>query len=271
MQMTVAIIAAALVIIAAIWLFLIFPNPRLSRARAWNGTKFAHRGLHSADCAENSLKAFRRACEAGYGMELDVQFTADKRLVVFHDDDALRMTGVEGRIREKSFEEIRNMKLVTDGSSIPTFEEMLREVAGRQPLCIEIKTCPNIGELTRATVEALKDYDGPYVIESFNPLCLMHLRRIAPEIIRGQLVTNYKDNCAANGKPLSFVLTNLLLNFLARPDFVAYADSMRNSLAIRLQRSLFKTNLATWTITDEASARSLSEKGEMPIFENCRP
>lgn len=269
--MTIAIIAIVLLVILALWAFLIAPNPRCRRALIWKGTFFAHRGLHTDEISENSLAAFENACKNGYGMELDVQFTKDKKLVVFHDDDLQRMTGVPGLVRDKTFEEIRQLSLVTDGAEIPTFEEMLSLVDSRQPLCVEIKTCPNIGELTRATVEALRKYEGPYVVESFNPLCLRCLRRISPDIIRGQLVTTYQDNLKSSGNVLSFALSCLLLNFLGRPDFIACEDSMHNGLTIKIQKGIFKTPMAAWTITDAENARALAAKGEMPIFEKCRP
>ena len=61
----------------------------------------AHRGLWSPDGPpENSLGAFQAACAAGYGIELDVQLSADGEAVVFHDDKLKRMTGREGRVRD---------------------------------------------------------------------------------------------------------------------------------------------------------------------------
>ena len=65
------------------------------------GFRYAHRGLHGPGVPENSLAAFRRAAEAGYGAELDVHLTRDGRLVVIHDGDLERMCGVPGRVAEK--------------------------------------------------------------------------------------------------------------------------------------------------------------------------
>ena len=58
----------------------------------------AHRGLfdNNAGIPENSLPAFTRASQSGYGIETDVQMTKDGVLVVFHDDTLDRMTGVHG-------------------------------------------------------------------------------------------------------------------------------------------------------------------------------
>ena len=94
------LILAIIIALIALWLIMCAPSRQRARCRAWKGTLFAHRGLYGDDCAENSLGAFERACRAGYGMELDVQFSRDKKLVIFHDDDLMRMTGVEGAVRD---------------------------------------------------------------------------------------------------------------------------------------------------------------------------
>lgn len=269
--MLVPVIIISVLLPAAMYLFLAAPSPHKKRCRKFSGTLFAHRGLHGEGVPENSAEAFERACQKGYGIELDVQFTKDGRLVVFHDDDAFRMTGERGLLRDKTFEHLRALRLLDSDAIIPTFEETLRLVDARQTLLVEIKTCPNIGALTRATVEALRKYNGPYIVESFNPLCLWHLRRIAPEIVRGQLVCSFSENRTVSGRLLSFALTSLMLNFLARPDFIAYSQNMRSKPAVIIQHRVFKTPAAVWTVTDADMACRLADSGTMPIFENCRP
>ena len=210
-------IAIVILVLLAIWLFLCAPSTKCRRVSEYAGIKFAHRGLHSDNCAENSLEAFRRACEAGYGIELDVQFTSDKQLVVFHDDNAVRMTGRDELIRNMTLAEVRELKLNTDGSSIPTLAEVLNTVNGRVPLLVEIKTCPGIRALTDATADMLSGYIGKYVIESFNPFCLDQLRKKHPEVIRGQLVTGRKEYKRDQSGIVAFALSQLLINVLAVP------------------------------------------------------
>ena len=64
----------------------------------------AHRGYHdhSKGVIENSLSAFRAAITAGYGIELDVQRSADDVAVVFHDDELDRLTAATGAFRDHS-------------------------------------------------------------------------------------------------------------------------------------------------------------------------
>lgn len=89
---------------------------------------------------ENSLAAFRRAAEAGYGAELDVHLTRDGRLVVIHDGDLERMCGVPGRVAEKTAEELAALRLAGSEEHIPLLEEVLPLFAGRAPLVVELKT-----------------------------------------------------------------------------------------------------------------------------------
>ena len=95
-----------LLLIGCIILYAVLPGRRRD-TKPFNRTLFAHRGLHSSDSRvpENSLPAFLRAKEAGYGVELDVQLTADKQVVVFHDDDLKRMCGLDRRVDELTYEE----------------------------------------------------------------------------------------------------------------------------------------------------------------------
>lgn len=156
---------------------------------------FAHRGLHDKqaetnDRPENSLSAIRAAVEAGYGIEVDLQLSADGHAMVFHDDLLDRMTDTSGPIRERMRAELRRMPLLGTGDTIPTLGEMLELVAGKVPLLIELKDQdgslgPDIGTLEAAVVADLEGYDGPFALMSFNPYTVIDLRRIAPDIPRG--------------------------------------------------------------------------------------
>lgn len=261
------VIAAIVAVLVVGWLFLCAPSGKRRRTDKYAGVMFAHRGLHCENVSENSLAAFERTCEHGYGIELDVQFTKDKQIVVFHDDNAVRMTGRDALIRNLTLEEVRALKLKDDDSGIPTFAEVLAAVNGRVPLLVEIKTCPGVKELTRATVDMLREYKGDYIVESFNPICVAELRKYAPEIIRGQLVTGRKDYKDQSGV-VAFLLSQLMLNVIARPDFIAYNAKAPVTAGMQLQKKLFRTPLAAWTITNAVQVVQLSKDGIMPIFEN---
>lgn len=250
-----------------LWVFLCAPARGRRRADSFRATAFAHRGLHGPDCPENSCAAFERACAAGYGIELDVQMTRDGHLVVFHDDDAMRMTGRDGLIRDMTLSEVCALNLAGSGEGIPTLDEVLETVNGRTPMLIEIKTAPGIGAVTEKAVERLKSYRGAYVIESFDPLCLFWLRKNAPKIIRGILVQRYGDYRETQSPLVSLFASSLLANALARPDFIAHSREMGRNPSLWLCTKVFRAPTAQWTITERGERAALTRRGVMAIFE----
>lgn len=229
------------------------------------GRNYAHRGLHSEDKSvpENSLPAFDKAAAAGYGIELDVQLSKDGQVVVFHDDDLNRVCGDARRVDEVDYAELKEMKLCQTEETIPLFSTVLETVNGRSPLIVELKTGRRNDELCRKTCETLAGYEGNYCIESFDPRIVAWFRKNAPEILRGQLAApacEYK-----NKKPLPFLLSHVLLNVIARPQFIAYKIGPR-PLSVRLSELMGAMKVG-WTSKDRAS-----EKGrDAVIFEFYTP
>ncbi len=180
----------------------------------------AHRGLHdtSAGRAENSLKAFEAAIEAGYGIELDLQPSKDGVAMVFHDYFMNRLTAKRGPIALRSAESLGRTELLHDGDTIPTLEEVLDLVAGRVPLLIEFKDQDGsmgkrVGSLEKAAAEALADYDGDVAVMSFNPHSVAKCREFMPDTPRG-LVTAVFDS---KGWPL--ILPKRRKELRAIPDY----------------------------------------------------
>lgn len=158
----------------------------------------AHRGYHdhSKGVIENSPSAFRAAIAAGYGIELDVQRSADDVPIVFHDDDMHRLTDATGDFRAYTAAELGRMVLRGSADRIPTLREVTALVAGRVPLLVEIKENWNTmedtdGVLEKAVAEALAGYDGPVAVMAFNPHCVAHMARLAPNVPRGLTTEAY--------------------------------------------------------------------------------
>ncbi len=227
---------------------------------------YAHRGLHGEGATENGMEAFERACRRCIGIELDVRFTADGEVVVFHDDTLARVCGVDARVDALTLPQLRPIRL-PDGGGIPTLKEVLALVAGRVPLLIEVKTGPKLGRLCAAVWEHLRDYAGEYVVESFHPLALRWFKRNAPGVRRGQLVALSDEYLGIMGTVGAFLLSNLLANCLSRPDFVAYDVSMARTFALRVQRKLYRTTLAAWTVRTSSALNFLMRAGQSAIFE----
>ena len=166
-------VLSALLIFLLLFLFLIAPRvTKRGEFEKFLGRRYAHRGLHDKNVPENSLGAFRRAVECGYGIELDVRLSSEGELVVFHDDTLERMTVESGRVDTKTLRELKEIYLSDSDEKIPSFTEVLSLVAGRVPLIIEIKEDAGSLAVTRRLAEVISDYEGEYIIESFNPLAI---------------------------------------------------------------------------------------------------
>jgi len=159
----------------------------------------AHRGYHdlAAGRLENSLSAFAAAVRAGYGIEMDLQLSADGVPMVFHDDSLDRLTDQAGPVSARNAADLQALRLAGTTDTIPTLAQVLALVAGRVPLLIEIKDqtltlSPTDGRLEAATAAVLAGYDGPVALMSFNPSCIAHMARAAPTLPRG-LTTDQFD------------------------------------------------------------------------------
>ncbi|MEM8629892.1 MAG: glycerophosphodiester phosphodiesterase family protein [Pseudomonadota bacterium] len=152
----------------------------------------AHRGLHdgSAQLPENSLAALDAAIGQGFGIEIDLQLSADGHAVMFHDDTLDRMTEAAGHVADRHAEDLGALALFGGSETIPTLAEVLDVVDARAPLLIELKDQTARpggahGPLEAATAAALKGYDGPVAIMSFNPTMVHAMAELAPEVPRG--------------------------------------------------------------------------------------
>ncbi len=269
------IAAAVLAVLALLYLFLIAPAGNDGRMEKFLHRPYAHRGLHdlTAGIPENSLAAFAAAADAGYGMELDVQLTKDKKLVVFHDSTLSRVCGLPGDVKDKTLTELQSLTLLGTKERIPSFDDMLRLVSGRTPLIVEIKGQSLNPEVCRLVRETLRSYRGDYVIESFNPAYVRWWKKNAPEVLRGQLSCNLLRGGAKNlsDRVQKWAVTNLLTNFYTRPDFIAYGWNDSKNLSFRLCRGLFKANTVFWTVRTEETYRQVKDQCGAVIFESFLP
>ena len=228
---------------------------------------FAHRGLHSRDkkVPENSLEAFRLAAEAGYGVELDVQLSRDGQVVVFHDDTLDRVCGVHGRVDEFDYSELKKMSLCGSEYGIPLFTEVLAVIRGRGPIVCELKNGKRNRELCKKTYDIISAYNGDICIESFNPTIVAWFRFHAKDLVRGQLASPIEEYEGEVNLPTAFLLSKCLLNFICRPQFIAYEIGFK-PLPVRLSYLLGAMKVC-WT-----SHEPRNEKGnDAVIFEFYKP
>ena len=260
------VIAALLPILILVYLLVIIrPHAKAPEDKALL-IDYAHRGLHGNGVPENSLEAFELACQSGYGIELDVHLSKDGEVVVFHDYTLNRMTGVDGKVCELDAAELCELKLGGTEQRIPAFAEVLKLVDGRTPILVELKgentdtsLCPKVAEL-------LADYKGSYCLESFNPFLIGKMKKLMPTSYRGLLYTNaIKDKKKLT--PTNLVVTVMGLNFIGKPNFIAYGEDVRRSLPVRITTKMYKAPKFVWTVKSRESFDLAHTLGEIPIFE----
>lgn len=264
------IILYLLLALVLLWLYMI--KPRLRRPADLQELKkhrYAHRGLHDIKkgVPENSLLAFRLARDAGYGIELDIHLSKDGKLVVEHDDTLLRTCGVDWKIEETEWDALSTLRLEGTEEKLPLLKEVFELIDGKVPLLIELKIVSgNWNALGAALRDALKNYHGPYCIESFEPRALLWFRKNAPSIARGQLAGDVRKESTVS-PIINFLLKNLLVNVLSRPDFIAYNHRDHQNASFRLCRSLYRPPVFFWTVRSVEGENLSAKYGAASIFE----
>lgn len=261
-----------ILILVLIYLLMIKGRIGFTDFSSFKTVRYAHRGLHGNGVPENSISAFIKAEENGFGAEFDVHLTADGQLVVIHDYTLERTTGVKGIVEELTLKQIKEYFLENTYEKIPTLEEVLEIFEGKAPIIIELKaTNTNYRKLSKAVSDCLENYNGEYCVESFDPRCVRWFKKYKPEIIRGQLAENFL--ISKNSKipfVYKFAITFLITNLLTKPDFVAYKFKDRNNLSFKVCTKIYKMQGVTWTIKDRISLRLAECENLIPIFEKIR-
>lgn len=226
----------------------------------------AHRGLHgkgTVNFPENSLSAFENACVHGFAIELDVRFTADKRMVVFHDENTERMCGVTLEISKTPYEELKALRLDGTDEGIPLLTQALKLIAGRTAVFIELKEAPHVNDAEKRLAHLLKKYNGEYAVQSFDPLTLKRLRACAPEITRGQLVSLFEGEKLFLRK----IAAGKAAWKLSKPDYLAW-DLRSVTLEAALDAADIGARFVTWTADNIELIEAAEEFSTSVIFEN---
>ena len=235
-------------------------------------TPIAHRGYHDDTHPENTLLSAENAIQNGYAIELDVRWTKDKKVIVFHDDNLKRLCGVDEKICNLTYDQIKDYNLAgVEGAHIPLFSDFLAFVDGRAPLLVELKVVQRIkGDFVQAIVDELRGYKGDFVVQSFSPFYLMRLKKIAPEFIRGQLIT--KDLSEMPMETLHDRLNYLIVwtfgfrrfNWISAPDF--YNIDIR--CFGKYQKRYSIRNVISFVVTNEEEYIRSMRCTDNVVFEN---
>lgn len=270
-----AFIGKCTAVTAGAYCFLTMPKMRNRKnLSAFKGRYYAHRGLfdNNSDAPENSLAAFKKAVDMGFGIELDVTLSKDKVPVIMHDDSLLRACGEDSDISRYTLEELKErFYLFNSSERIPALAEVLAAVDGKVPLIVEIK-CDNTDmTVCEESFKLLDDYKGLYCVESFNPLCVNWFKKYRPDIVRGQLSDNFIKGKEKGNPVILFFCQNLVFNFLTKPDFIAFNKKYTDMLSFRLVRKLYKVPTVAWTIKSKTELETAKKDFDIMIFDSFIP
>ncbi|MHC5543304.1 glycerophosphodiester phosphodiesterase, partial [Singulisphaera rosea] len=232
----------------------------------------AHRG-ESADAPENTMAAFRLAWERNVAaIELDVHLSKDGALVVSHDPNTKRTTGVSKEIKESSLEELRSLDAGRwkdpkwAGEKMPTLEDVLPTIPDGSRCFIEIKVGPEAVPALVKAVQASKKRPEQLAIISFQADAVAEAKRELPQIKAYYLSSFRKDKTTGQWQP-------------SLDELIAKAKSIRaDGLDLSHQGPLDRDQVRrikaaglevyTWTVDDPAIARRLIEAGVDGVTSN---
>jgi glycerophosphoryl diester phosphodiesterase len=247
------------------------------RAPDWlTARPVAHRGLHDSarGTVENMPGAAAAAAAANFGIECDIQLTADGEAMVHHDDALGRLTEGSGALLGMTAAQLKAVKFKETPERMMSLGDLCDLVAGRVPLLIEVKSrFDGDRKLVARMAEVLGAYNGPAVGMSFDPDQVMALRELMPERPRGIVAertyeaADWPEATPAQRRSMLY----LRHGFRTRPHFVAYWIDELPSLAPWIARNIFGCALLTWTVrTPEQRARAARTTDQM-IFEGFVP
>jgi len=239
----------------------------------------AHRGLHNraAGIIENSAAAFEAAIARNFAIECDLQLTSDGVPVVFHDPDRKRLQGVDRLVADTTCAEMTSTPLLdsTDNQCPQTLTEFLAQVDGRVMLQIELKHQRDIAGtqlLARATAEALKAYEGPVSVESFDPRLITLIRQFGFTGPRGIITYDYAPDGWHKDMPEEqrYILRHLLHWNETQFDFISCDKDALQLPAIQFWRALGKP-VTGWTFRSAVEAEAARPHIQQIVFEGFDP
>ncbi len=220
----------------------------------------AHRGVHNMEVPENSICAFKIALKKKYIIEFDVHLLKDNTVIVFHDDNLFRMTGINKNLCDCTYDDIKNLHLKNSNYKIPTLDEVLRLINGKVPIIIELKYDRKVGLLEKEVSKLLDNYNGLFCIKSFNPFIVRWFRKNRPKYIRGLLISDKHRT----------IIEKLCQSFIAgaicKPDFISCNYKLSDNKQIL--KYMKRIPVLAWTIKNGKNYQKYRDKFYNLIVEN---
>lgn len=247
----------------------------MSRLAWLTAHPIAHRGLHNVSngIIENTPSAVSAAIAGGYGIEVDLQITADGEAMVHHDDRLGRLTGGDGALAAMTAAELKRVSFKATADRMLTLGELCDLVAGRATLVLEMKSRFD-GDVRLASrlAAVLAAYSGPAAAMSFDPRLVAALRQTAPKIPRGIVAERHYDDPEWSFLPPAAKRRLAWFTHApsSRPMFVAYGIRDLPATPPWVARTLFGLPLLTWTVRTPAEQRRAARWADQMIFEGFR-
>lgn len=210
----------------------------------------AHRGLFdNINIPENSLEAFKLSIKNDNIIELDIHLLKDNNIVVFHDDDLNRMCKINKKIKDMTYDELKEVNLLNTESKIPLFKDVLETINGKVPIIVELKFDNKVGMLEEEAVKLLDNYKGLFVVKSFNPFIVNWFKKNRPDYIRGLLVHYKKRNIK------EILCHYMIFNNICKPDFLSCNFKILNKKKVKKFKN--KKLVLTWGVDQEVIDKNL--------------
>jgi glycerophosphoryl diester phosphodiesterase len=242
-------------------------------ALAWlTARPIAHRGLHdpARGIIENTASAAAAAITGRYGIEADLQVSADGEAMVYHDDGLGRLTDGAGALRDMSAAALKRVPFRGTADRMMSLRDLLDLVAGRVTLVLELKSRFD-GDLRLAarTARVLAGYRGPVAVMSFDPALITEMHRLAPRIVCGIAAGRHCPPLVWKflGPAQRFELTFLLHGWKSRPAFLAYRVDDLAAITPRAARLVFGLPLLAWTVRSAQERATAARFADQMIFE----
>ncbi len=256
------------------------PSPQLLSPRALPAgflvRPIAHRGLHRMESGivENTRGAFEAAIGGNFGIECDIQPSADGEAMVFHDFALDRLTEGAGRTDALDAAALRALRFKAGQDGMGTLEDLFALTAGRVPLVVEVKSRFDGDTRVTARIAALaRDYAGPLVFKSFDPAALIALREAGvaqPLGIVGESDYSDSEYDRLTGSE-KHALANLLHLYNSKPDFISWNHRNLPSAGPFLCRAALGLPVMSWTIRSQEAANSVAAHADQIVFEQFLP
>lgn len=231
-------------------------------------TPIAHKGVHDnkKGIIENTIPAFFLSIEKGYTIELDIHIIKDGTIVVFHDDTLKRAAGINKRLKEYTYDELKKITIFETKETIPTLEDVLKLVNGRVGVLIELKYDNSVYLLAKELTKLLENYAGEFALQSFHPLSAYWFKKNKPEWIRGQIVSDFIGE--KQNKIEQWGLEILLKNPFMDMDFVSCQLSL---LANKIMQDIKKEKiLLGWTVERKEEEEKYKPYCDNMIYDNIK-